>query len=67
VFVKLFHQLSLLVNEQFRISDDVDEQNVRDLEARIGRFVSRHMAGTPGLHAAQAFQIDRRASSAKLR
>jgi hypothetical protein len=42
LFVKQSYQLSLLINEELRISDDVDEQDVCDLEVRIGRC--RHTA-----------------------
>jgi hypothetical protein len=44
LFVKQFYQLSLLINEEFRIGDDVDEENVCDLEVRIGRCLGRHTA-----------------------
>jgi hypothetical protein len=44
LFVQLFYQLSLLINQQLRISNRVDEKNVRDLEVTIGRCLGRHTA-----------------------
>jgi len=34
----------LIVDQQFRITDHVDEQNVRDLELEIGINFSGHLA-----------------------
>jgi hypothetical protein len=34
--------LALLVDEQFRVTDDVDEQDVPDLEFHVGGLLGRH-------------------------
>jgi len=37
--------IALFVDEQFRITDDVDEQDMSDLELNFGRVVVGHMLG----------------------
>ena len=44
--IKLLHDLALLIDEQFRITNHVHEQNVRDLEMKM-RFLDVRHFGLP--------------------
>jgi hypothetical protein len=44
--IKLLHRFALLVDEQLRVTHHVDEQDVRDLEVRIGFQLGGHVCAT---------------------
>ena len=48
-FIKLAQQSALLVNEQFRVAYDVDEQDVPNLQTVL--FFVRHLVSLPSCHA----------------
>jgi hypothetical protein len=64
LFVQLFYQLSLLINQQLRISNRVDEKNVRDLEVTIGRcrHTARSFATRYHNHLIQPARVEPKAS-----
>jgi hypothetical protein len=48
-FIQFTQQSALLINEQFRVADDVDEQDVANLQT--GLFLGRHLLSIPSCHA----------------
>src|ERR1700720_3342918 len=41
-FLQLLQRIALLVNQSFRITNDVDEQDVSDLKFYVGGTLGRH-------------------------
>jgi len=41
-FIELAECFALLIDQQFRVTHDIDEQDVRDLQSQLCHFFARH-------------------------